>query len=77
MLTDQRLAQIHNTATRIENDLTLSDNTVSRFHCEIRLIGDAYLLVDHASTNGTYIGPLRVVEVFLYPDVELLIGSTA
>jgi DNA-binding NtrC family response regulator len=59
-----------------KNDLVLPDNTVSRFHCEIRQIGDEYLLVDRASTNGTYIGQLRVREVFLYPDVEVHIGNT-
>jgi len=58
------------------NDLILDDNTASRFHCEIRRIRDEYLLVDRESTNGTYVGKLRVRECFLYPNCEVLIGST-
>ncbi len=62
--------------TNERNDLSLDDNTVSRFHCEIRRIGDEYLLVDRESTNGTYVGNLRVREAFLYPNCEVLIGNT-
>jgi DNA-binding NtrC family response regulator len=57
-------------------DLVLSDNTISRFHCEIRQIRDEYLLVDHDSTNGTYVGDLRLREAYLYPNCELLIGNS-
>jgi transcriptional regulator with GAF, ATPase, and Fis domain len=57
-------------------DLVLDDNTVSRFHCEIRHIGDEYLLVDHDSTNGTYVGNLRIREAFLFPNCELLVGNS-
>jgi transcriptional regulator with GAF, ATPase, and Fis domain len=58
------------------NHLMLTDNTVSRFHCEIRLQGDEYVLVDRESTNGTYAGELRLREVVLYPNCELLIGNS-
>ncbi len=59
-----------------KNDLQLTDNTVSRFHCEIRQVGDEYLLVDRQSTNGTYVGKLRVREAFLYANCELLVGNS-
>ncbi len=62
--------------TNERNDLVLDDNTVSRFHSEIRRVGDDWLLVDRDSTNGTYVGNLRVREAFLYPNVELLIGNS-
>ncbi|MCA9542844.1 MAG: sigma 54-dependent Fis family transcriptional regulator [Myxococcales bacterium] len=62
--------------TNEKNDLVLVDNTVSRFHCEIRLVGDEYLLVDRSSTNGTWVGQLRVGEAALYPDVEIMVGNT-
>ena len=62
--------------TNEKNDLVLDDNTVSRFHSEIRHVGDEWLLVDRDSTNGTYVGNLRVREAFLYPNVELLIGNS-
>ena len=62
--------------TNDKNDLVLSDNTISRFHCEIRRLRDDYLLVDHDSTNGTYVGDLRLREAFLYPNCEMLIGNS-
>ena len=58
------------------NDLVLSDDTVSRFHCEIRRVQDGYLLVDRQSTNGTFVGQLQVREALLYPNCEVTIGST-
>ncbi|MFN3198533.1 MAG: sigma 54-interacting transcriptional regulator [Bradymonadia bacterium] len=73
LIVDKPIVRIGSNA---KNDLVLHDNTVSRHHCEIRLIGDEYLLVDHTSTNGTYVGELRVREAFLYPNCEVLIGNT-
>jgi len=58
------------------NDLQLEDNTVSRFHCEIRRIGEEYLLVDHSSTNGTYVADLRIREVWLYSGCEVSLGNS-
>ena len=68
--------QIIRIGTNEKNDLTLTDNTISRFHCEIRHIRDEYLLVDRDSTNGTYVGELRLREAFLYPSCEVLIGNS-
>ena len=59
-----------------KNDLVLSDNTVSRFHCEIRHVRDEYLFVDRQSTNGCYFGDLRLVEGYLYPNCEILVGNS-
>ena len=59
-----------------KNDLLLTDNTVSRFHCEIRNVRDEWLLVDRDSTNGTYAGELRLREAFLYPNCEVLVGNS-
>ena len=38
-----------------DNDLIVSDDTVSRYHCRIVQEETAYLLVDLGSTNGTFI----------------------
>ena len=59
-----------------KNDLVLSDDTVSRFHCEIRQLNGEYLLVDKQSTNGTFVGKLRVREAYLYPNCEILVGNS-
>ena len=59
-----------------KNDLILTDSTVSRFHCEIRRVRDEYFFVDRHSTNGCYVGDLRLVEGCLYPNCEVLVGSS-
>ena len=57
-------------------DLVLDDPTVSRVHCEIRQIGDRYLLVDRDSTNGTFARDLQVLQVWLEPGLEFNAGET-
>ena len=59
-----------------KNDLVVDDKTASRYHCEIRRIQDEYLLVDRESTNGTYIGKIKVRECFLYARCEFMVGNT-
>ncbi len=59
-----------------ECDLIIDDPTVSRVHCEIRKMPQGYLLVDHDSRNGTYVGALRIREAYLYAGCEFKIGST-
>ncbi|MGB5521860.1 MAG: adenylate/guanylate cyclase domain-containing protein [Polyangiales bacterium] len=53
------------------------DRVVSKEHCHIELIGDAYVLKDLGSLNGTYINGDRVDgEKSLEPGDEITIGST-
>lgn len=73
MTVDRSIVRI---GTNHKNDLVLNDNTVSRFHCEIRRVRDEYLFIDRHSTNGCYLGDLRLVEGYLYPNCELVIGSS-
>jgi transcriptional regulator with PAS, ATPase and Fis domain len=56
--------------------LVLTDGTVSRVHCEIELVEEGYLLHDQSSTNGTFVGGLRVKEVYLTPGSTFTLGST-
>ena len=58
------------------NDLVLTDKTVSRNHFEIIRNQDNFLLRDLESTNGTYINDLRVREAFLTPGDVVKIGKT-
>jgi DNA-binding NtrC family response regulator len=44
--------------TAPDNDLVLTDRTVSRYHFDLRRAGDRVLVVDLATTNGTEIGPV-------------------
>ncbi|MFT3774119.1 MAG: sigma 54-interacting transcriptional regulator [Minicystis sp.] len=58
------------------NDLRLTDPTVSRLHCELRVRGDTVTLRDHGSTNGTYAGGVRVRDADLPAGTLLRIGNT-
>ena len=44
-------------------DVPISDPMISREHVSIRLLPDGFLLADLSSTNGTFIGDVRVREV--------------
>ena len=63
--------------TAADNDIILSDRAVSRHHAEIRMTPDGLLLRDLGSTNGTFIGKLRVTEAYLAPETECLFGYSA
>lgn len=59
-----------------DNDLVLDDDTVSRNHCRIVLEGDAYLLQDLDSTNGTFVNRIRMRECWLTPNLVIQLGKT-
>ncbi|MCA9574323.1 MAG: sigma 54-interacting transcriptional regulator [Polyangiales bacterium] len=58
------------------NDLVLSDPTVSRYHVELQLSDDGIVVRDNSSTNGTFIGALRVHDAVFPPGTALRIGRT-
>ncbi len=57
-------------------DLALSDKAVSGTHFEVVAAERGYLLRDLDSTNGTYVGELRVREVWLRPGTVIRAGQT-
>ncbi|MFH1130878.1 MAG: sigma 54-interacting transcriptional regulator [Pseudomonadota bacterium] len=59
------------------NDVTVFDPSVSRYHCEIRHTNEGFVLRDLGSTNGTIVDNLRVREAFLLDEVELQLGRTS
>jgi DNA-binding NtrC family response regulator len=59
-----------------DNDLVLHDETVSRYHCRIVQEGSSYVLVDLASTNGTFINRVRIKEGYLKPGCTIGMGQT-
>ncbi len=59
-----------------DNDLVLTDDTVSRNHCRIFKEGEAFLVRDLGSTNGTFINRVRVREAWLKPGCALTLGKT-
>jgi transcriptional regulator with GAF, ATPase, and Fis domain len=62
--------------SREDNDVRLSDTTVSRLHAEIVRGREGTILRDLGSTNGTFVGPVRVKEVYLAPDTRFRVGKT-
>jgi DNA-binding NtrC family response regulator len=61
---------------RQDLDVLLTDPTVSRRHAEIVRTPMGVLLRDLNSTNGTFVGPVRIREVFLGPETRFRVGRT-
>ncbi|HRC55987.1 MAG: sigma 54-dependent Fis family transcriptional regulator [Myxococcales bacterium] len=58
------------------NTIVVGDPTVSRFHLELWREGGDILATDLGSTNGTYVGPVRVERVRVPPGTVLRLGNT-
>ncbi len=58
------------------NDLILGDETVSRFHLELRRAPLGIEVVDQGSTNGTFFGPARITRATVPAETLLTIGRT-
>jgi DNA-binding NtrC family response regulator len=62
--------------TAASNDLVLTDAAVSRYHLEVVARHDGMLVVDHGSTNGTWIGGVRVERAVVPPGTVLRVGGS-
>jgi len=60
----------------IINDLVLSDKAISGSHFEIEAGEHGYRLRDLDSTNGLYVGDLRIHDVYLKPGTLFRVGHT-
>jgi DNA-binding NtrC family response regulator len=58
------------------NDITIFDSSVSRYHCELRHTEDGFLLRDLGSTNGTIVGGLRVREAVIQDEIVIQLGRS-
>ncbi len=54
--------------------LVLDDPEVSAMHCAIRADNDGVRVTDLGSTNGTFIGPLRVHDVVISSPTDITVG---
>ncbi len=59
-----------------DNDLVLSDNTVSRYHLELRQVDGEIVVEDLRSTNGTVLGDAIIERAKLRPGAILQLGQT-
>lgn len=76
-----RTVELGNAVIRIgkmqDNDLVLTDKTVSRHHVEIYQVPNGSFVVrDLKSTNGTLLDQSRVKEAYLNPGATITIGNT-
>jgi predicted component of type VI protein secretion system len=57
-------------------DFVLNDSQVSPLHCEISQEDGAFFLRDNTSEHGTWIGPIRVREVWLPAEARIRLGES-
>ena len=60
--------------THPNNDLVLTDDTVSRYHLELQVRRDGLQVKDLGSTNGTFHGDTRVTAITVQGATRLRIG---
>jgi len=58
-------------------DLCVQDPTVSRQHAKIEVDATGYRLVDLGSKNGTFIGDIRITDIYLTSRMTFRCGSVA
>jgi pSer/pThr/pTyr-binding forkhead associated (FHA) protein len=68
-------ATVTNVGRHPESEIFLDDITVSRRHAEFRRDGDAYIVRDVGSLNGTYVNRERIEETELHQSDEVQIGK--
>lgn len=56
--------------------LPLTDNTVSRNHCEISVTTEGYLFKDLGSTNGSFLNDVRLMEAYIPPGSAFTLGQS-
>ena len=57
------------------NDIVIDNLIVSNFHAKIDRIGDAYILTDLQSTNGTFVNREKIVTHQLKHKDKIIIGK--
>src|SRR6185369_10112940 len=62
--------------TAVGSHLQLKDRTVSRIHCELRIVGGAIRILDSGSTNGTYVDGVRILAAELGAGATVRLGET-
>jgi adenylate cyclase len=58
-----------------DNDISFEDKRVSRYHAEIRMRNDAYIIRDLGSHNGTFVNGTRVGSANLNSGDRITIGA--
>jgi DNA-binding NtrC family response regulator len=56
--------------------IVVADPEVSALHCELRACSEGIRVRDLGSTNGTFLGSVRVTEATVAAPIELVVGTT-
>ena len=62
--------------TSRDNALVVTDFTVSRYHLEVTAKAGGILITDLGSTNGTYVGAVRIERAIVPPGTLVTLGGT-
>src|SRR5262249_27154799 len=62
--------------TAKDNALVVADFTVSRYHIEVEVGPGGIVVTDLGSTNGTYIGAVRIERAVVPPGTLVKLGGT-
>ena len=57
-------------------NVSVDDPEVSAIHCELRAVDHGILVRDLTSTNGTYLGSVRVREAVITMPTDIVVGGT-
>jgi hypothetical protein len=79
IINGEQTATLGETVTNVgrsrDNDIVLTEPTVSRHHAQVRLRFGAYTLFDNDSQHGTYVNEIRIREHRLQPGDVILMGN--
>src|SRR4051812_45697138 len=56
--------------------IRMSDPEVSAIHCELRAVNEGVLVRDLGSTNGTFVGAIRIREAVVTSKSEVVVGQS-
>ncbi|NLX58960.1 MAG: FHA domain-containing protein [Phycisphaerae bacterium] len=56
-------------------EVSLTDHSVSRHHAELRIEEGKFHLIDHASSNGTFVNGERIDEAVVRPGDQIRVGA--
>lgn len=66
-----------NVGRNSENQLSIKDPHISRFHAQIRLVKGRYMIFDLDSTGGTFVNGQRISQCELLPGDVIYLANTS
>src|SRR6185436_9347186 len=70
------VSELVSVGTAGDNALAVADFTVARYHRDVSVHPGGILVADLGSTNGTYIGAVRIERAIVPPGTLVKLGGT-